>query len=57
MRALVNILVFTSDSDSTLEEEEAYLIFVIFLHRQNFWRMKFTLKYTVNYCVLLCITQ
>ena len=30
MQALVNILVFTSDSDSTLEEEEAYLIFVIF---------------------------
>ena len=34
-----------------------YLIFVIFLHMQNFWRIKFTPKYTVNYCVLLCITQ
>ena len=33
-----------------------YLIFVIFLHMQNFWRIKFTPKYTVNYCVLLCIT-
>ena len=46
MRALVNILVFTSDSDSTLEEEEAYLIFVIFLHRKKFWRIKFTPKFT-----------
>ena len=26
-----------------------YLIFVIFLHRQNFWRIKFTLKKRVNY--------
>ena len=34
----------------------SYLIFVIFLHMQNFWRIKFTPKYTVNYCVLLCIT-
>ena len=24
----------------------AYLIFVIFLHMQNFWRMKSTLKFT-----------
>ena len=44
MQALVNIFVFTSDSDSTLEEEEAYLIFVIFLHRQNFCGTKFTHK-------------
>ena len=27
----------------------AYLIFVIFLHEQNFWRMKFTPKKRVNY--------
>ena len=33
----------------------SYLSF--FLHEQNFWRVKFTPKYTVNYCVLLCITQ
>ena len=26
-----------------------YLIFVIFLHRQNFWRIKFTPKKRVNY--------
>merc|ERR1712004_791006 len=26
-----------------------YLIFVIFLHRQNFWRIKFTQKKRVNY--------
>ena len=28
---------------------ETYLIFVIFLHRQNFWRIKFTPKKRVNY--------
>merc|ERR1712012_226502 len=27
----------------------AYLIFVFFLHRQNFWRIKFTPKKRVNY--------
>ena len=27
----------------------AYLIFVIFLHEQNFWRIKFTPKKRVNY--------
>ena len=27
----------------------AYLIFVIFLHGQNFWRIEFTLKKRVNY--------
>ena len=27
----------------------AYLIFVIFLHRQNFWRIKFTPK-NANFC-------
>ena len=27
----------------------AYLIFVIFLHGQNFWRIKFTPKKRVNY--------
>ena len=27
----------------------AYLIFVIFLHRQNFWRIKFTQK-NANFC-------
>ena len=27
----------------------AYLIFVIFLHKQNFWRIKFTPKKRVNY--------
>ena len=27
----------------------AYLIFVIFLHRQNFWRIKFTPKKRVTY--------
>ena len=32
----------------------SYLSF--FLHMQNFWRIEFTPKYTVNYCVLLCIT-
>ena len=27
----------------------SYLIFVIFLHKQNFWRIKFTPKKRVNY--------
>ena len=27
---------------------ETYLIFVIFLHGQNFWKIKFTTKFTVN---------
>ena len=26
-----------------------YVIFVVFLHEQNFWRIKFTLKKRVNY--------
>ena len=30
----------------SLRVMEAYLIFVIFLHMQNFWRIKFTLKFT-----------
>ena len=28
---------------------KAYLIFVIFLHEQNFWRIKFTPKKRINY--------
>ena len=28
---------------------EPYLIFVIFLHEQNFWRIKFTPKKRANY--------
>ena len=28
---------------------ESYLIFVIFLHEQNFWRIKFTTKKCVSY--------
>ena len=32
----------------------SYLSF--FLHMQNFWRIRFTPKYIVNYCVLPCIT-
>ena len=28
---------------------DPYLIFVIFLHRQNFWKIKFTPKKRVNY--------
>ena len=37
--------------DHTLQEriEDAYLIFVIFLHEQNFWRIKFTPKKHVYY--------
>ena len=35
---------------------KAYSDFSFFLHMQNFWRIKFTPKYTVNYCVLLCIS-
>ena len=29
-----------------IQNEVSYLIFVIFLHRQNFWRRKFTPKFT-----------
>ena len=28
------------------DNDVAYLIFVIFLHRQNFWKIKFTPKFT-----------
>ena len=40
------------DGDDDEEEEEmtmSYLIFVIFLHEQNFWRIRFTPKKRVKY--------
>ena len=36
------------------KEHTSYLSF--FSYMQNFWRIKSTPKYTVNYCVLLCKT-
>ena len=32
-----------------ISDQYTYLIFVIFLHEQNFWRIKFTSKKCVNY--------
>ena len=32
-----------------ISNKQPYLIFVIFLHKQNFWRIKFTPKKRVNY--------
>ena len=34
------------DDDADYVDVVAYLIFVIFLHKQNFWRIKFTPKKT-----------
>ena len=36
-------------ANQSLLSIKAYLIFVIFLHEQNFWRIKFTPKKRVNY--------
>ena len=50
------VLIFGSGGDKfkqmKLNDEMklcSYLIFVIFLHEQNFWRIKFTPKKLVNY--------
>ena len=55
--------VFLSDLYSMLSCSESCIFdFLIphichfFLQMENFWRIKFTPKYIVKYCVLLCIT-